>query len=159
MLSVKLKGSSPATATADFRISGKLIWAPPRHHRILKLVHIYHNNGWGKILSQSWAILQRFKIALPNCGQLGISWVSVGNWSPTDTNWYQCDPQVIPTDTKVTPNWYQLIPNWYQLIPNWSPTDTNWYPNWSPKFVILGGANFWGRKCRISWEIIRNHYI
>ena len=43
-----LKGSSPGVDRADFRISGKPIWVPPRHHRILKLVHIYHNNGCGK---------------------------------------------------------------------------------------------------------------
>ena len=90
----EFKGSSPATDTADFRISGKLIWAPPRHHRILKLVHIYHNSGWGFFFYHN---AQRFFNVLKSRSQIVVSWVSVGYQLVTD-------PQLIPTDTKVIPN-------------------------------------------------------
>ena len=130
---IPLKASSLSADRSDFRISRKLVWAPPRHHRILNLVTTYHNNGWRKILSQCSAIFQRFKIALPNCVQLAFSWESVfvqlgfslrsvGN--QLGFSWRSVGNQFAfswQTQTDI-----QLIVNWLQLNANWIPTDCNW---------------------------------
>ena len=139
-----IKASSLSADRSDFRISRKLVWAPPRHHRILNLVTTYHNNGWRKILPQCSAIFQRFKIALPNCVQLGISFRSVGiqflfSWDSVCVqlgislrsvaiSWQSVGIQLAFSWQSVcvqlaNTNWYptdrQLIPTERKLNPNW----------------------------------------
>ena len=130
----RLKGSSPATATADFRISGKLIWAPPRHHRILKLDHIYHNSGWGKFLSQCSAISDRFKIALPNCVQLGITLWSLCDhfgisWYQLGISWVSVGDQLVSVGDQLGITLWSLLHHF--VITKWCKSDPQLIPNWS----------------------------
>ena len=68
--------------------------------------------------SQCSAILQRFKIALPNCVQLGISLGSVEDQLVTDPQLIPTDPQLILTDPQLIPTDPQLIPTDPKLILN-----------------------------------------